>query len=322
MAVDLIPPLVGLALVGALCAIISLGLSNGALLPLRKGFSGYWGDISSSVDWCEENYMHSHYVAETWNTVTSFIIAVAGLVAAHSARACGAEFRYELLGYLLCIVGLGSIAFHAALQHWMQMLDEVPMLWAAVAACYCIINSKNPQYGGSKGIWLPIALIAWTALITCVTCFTHGTLQVGAHTEQPTVINYACRYATACALASMAVVSWIASSVVAWHCIRCTASNRHEHESAIILQLVCESVCVPSLLRQCRASVNIRQFQVRTLVSNYISSLHALLDCECTHYILSAVTIPYSRRYYLLPCGAITAVYYTTVNSTSTACAC
>eukprot|EP00953_Heterococcus_sp_UTEX-ZZ885_P040268 20595-Heterococcus_DN1.PRE.1 len=120
MAVDLIPPLVGLALVGALCAIISLGLSNGALLPLRKGFSGYWGDISSSVDWCEENYMHSHYVAETWNTVTSFIIAVAGLVAAHSARACGAEFRYELLGYLLCIVGLGSIAFHAALQHWMQ----------------------------------------------------------------------------------------------------------------------------------------------------------------------------------------------------------
>jgi hypothetical protein len=51
MAVDLIPPLVGIALVGALFAIISLGLSNGALLPLRKGFSGHWGDISSSVDW-------------------------------------------------------------------------------------------------------------------------------------------------------------------------------------------------------------------------------------------------------------------------------
>jgi Ceramidase len=148
--------------------------------------------------------------------VTSFIIAVAGLVAAHSARACSAEFRYELLGYLLCIVGLGSIAFHAALQHWMQvcrrksmpymllsvavvlimsccviaisrypclqLTDELPMLWAAVAACYCIINSKNPEYGGSKGLWLPIALIAWTALITCVTSFMHGTLQVSYDT--------------------------------------------------------------------------------------------------------------------------------------------
>jgi hypothetical protein len=51
MAVDLVPPLVGLALVGALAAIISLGLSRGALLPLRTGFAGYWGDVSSSVDW-------------------------------------------------------------------------------------------------------------------------------------------------------------------------------------------------------------------------------------------------------------------------------
>jgi Ceramidase len=84
---------------------------------------------------CEENYMHSHYVAETWNTVTSFIIAVAGLVAAHSARACGAEFRYELLGYLLCIVGLGSIAFHAALQHWMQVCMKLD---AACMHCFAV----------------------------------------------------------------------------------------------------------------------------------------------------------------------------------------
>ncbi|KAI8393790.1 uncharacterized protein BYT42DRAFT_18851 [Radiomyces spectabilis] len=31
---------------------------------------GYWGPITSSVDWCEKNYTHWYYVAEWWNTLS------------------------------------------------------------------------------------------------------------------------------------------------------------------------------------------------------------------------------------------------------------
>ncbi len=32
---------------------------------------GFWGPRTASVDWCEPNYVWSHYVAEWWNTITS-----------------------------------------------------------------------------------------------------------------------------------------------------------------------------------------------------------------------------------------------------------
>ena len=31
----------------------------------------YWGPSTSSVDWCEQNYAHTRYVAEMWNTLSS-----------------------------------------------------------------------------------------------------------------------------------------------------------------------------------------------------------------------------------------------------------
>ncbi|RUS17275.1 hypothetical protein BC937DRAFT_90170, partial [Endogone sp. FLAS-F59071] len=32
--------------------------------------SGYWGKVTSSVDWCEINYEFSYYIAEFWNTIS------------------------------------------------------------------------------------------------------------------------------------------------------------------------------------------------------------------------------------------------------------
>jgi Ceramidase len=65
--------------------------------------------------------MHSGYVAETHNTITSGIIALIGAAGAAAARRVQAEGRHVLLGVLLCIIGLGSIAFHGALRKWMQV---------------------------------------------------------------------------------------------------------------------------------------------------------------------------------------------------------
>jgi dihydroceramidase len=76
-------------------------------------------------------------VAEFWNTLSSVPIALCGLsgVLLCRAQCLGPEQMacYAALG----VIGIGSFAFHATLMRTGQVLDEVPMLWAAVALLYC-----------------------------------------------------------------------------------------------------------------------------------------------------------------------------------------
>ena len=68
---------------------------------------GYWGPVTSSVDWCEENYTWNFYIAEWWNTWTSFFIAIAGFlgIVLHFGNL---EKRFYLTFFLVAIVGLGN----------------------------------------------------------------------------------------------------------------------------------------------------------------------------------------------------------------------
>ncbi|GFO35894.1 alkaline ceramidase 3 [Plakobranchus ocellatus] len=35
---------------------------------------GYWGKQTATLDWCEDNYAVSYYVAEFWNTVSNALM--------------------------------------------------------------------------------------------------------------------------------------------------------------------------------------------------------------------------------------------------------
>jgi len=37
---------------------------------------GWWGHPTASIDWCEENYVVSYYIAEFWNTISNLAMIV------------------------------------------------------------------------------------------------------------------------------------------------------------------------------------------------------------------------------------------------------
>jgi dihydroceramidase len=136
---------------------------------------GFWGPPTSTVDWCEANYAHSHYVAELFNTLSSFAIIAAGAIGLWLHRRL-LEPRFLLCLASVALVGAGSIAFHATLRFELQMLDELPMLYSAVIMVYILLENRG--LGRRRfGIWFPFALAAHAALVTALTALSRGPLQ-------------------------------------------------------------------------------------------------------------------------------------------------
>mmetsp|Transcript_57440 Transcript_57440/g.130148 ORF Transcript_57440/g.130148 Transcript_57440/m.130148 type:complete len:214 (-) Transcript_57440:531-1172(-) len=96
----------------------------------------FWGPVTSSVDFCEENYALSRYVAEPANALSSLIIVAQGLVGVLFANARRGEVAigvrsawgnrlFATMYLLLAVIGLGSVALHTTLSQLGQAADEV-----------------------------------------------------------------------------------------------------------------------------------------------------------------------------------------------------
>lgn len=88
-------------------------------------------NITSSIDWCEDNFVYISYIAELYNALSSFSMVIAGLLLMdHSVNI------FYIMYVLLIIVGIGSVLFHSMLTNFTQALDEVPMIWTAISMIY------------------------------------------------------------------------------------------------------------------------------------------------------------------------------------------
>ncbi|GBC08095.1 hypothetical protein RclHR1_00790045 [Rhizophagus clarus] len=131
---------------------------------------GFW-PLTSSVDWCEDNYAYSHFIAEFWNSISSVAMIIFGEAGARM-NSCN-SFRFRLAFRLISVVGIGSLLFHGTLTSQMQALDEVPMVWSALTLLHSLIESVF----GKKGTWLPILLVLHAILCTASITIPTGALQ-------------------------------------------------------------------------------------------------------------------------------------------------
>ncbi|QLG74938.1 hypothetical protein HG535_0H02650 [Zygotorulaspora mrakii] len=140
--------------------------------------TGYWGEVTSTIDWCEENYVVSKYIAEWSNTITNGTFVITALYSTYCAWRNRLELRFLWIGVGFALVGVGSWLFHMTLQYHYQLLDEMPMIYATCIPTWSILcetkdtltgkgqsSPLNRQISIAIAITTIVSLLSWIYLV-------------------------------------------------------------------------------------------------------------------------------------------------------------
>lgn len=84
---------------------------------------------SSDIDWCEDNYTHSPYIVEFYNTISNIPFILFYAIGLRSFRYMSCQdYDYFLYGCLF-FTGISSFYFHATLSLYSQLLDEFSIIF-------------------------------------------------------------------------------------------------------------------------------------------------------------------------------------------------
>ncbi|EMF16865.1 alkaline dihydroceramidase Ydc1 [Sphaerulina musiva SO2202] len=128
---------------------------------------GYWAPITSTLDWCEENYYATQYSAEIVNTLTNLLFVYLAFRGARNCIQHGHDqiFLVTFIGYFL--VGSGSFAFHSTLKYPWQLVDELSMIYTTCLMCWATFSHKRQR-------WVQIAIgLGVAALAIFITLYYH-----------------------------------------------------------------------------------------------------------------------------------------------------
>ena len=144
---------------------------------------GYWGVATATTDFCEPNYVRTHFIAEALNATSSLPIALLGIAGMWHCVKEELGMEQMLCYALIFVIGVGSVGFHATLLRGWQVLDELPMLWVIVSFWYALGCSYHHRTGTRFPLAARGALLCYACASTCV-YFVYGFL--------PFIISYAC----------------------------------------------------------------------------------------------------------------------------------
>ncbi|KAK7193831.1 Alkaline ceramidase 3 [Paraphaeosphaeria sporulosa] len=128
--------------------------------------AGRWSPVTSTLNWCEEDYYATIYSAEIINTLTNIWFMYLSAKGIHNCLTNGHDttFLVSYIGYLL--VGTGSFLFHSTLKCMynhhstlsadepdftisdpMQLVDELSMIYTTCLMCYVTFSfGKTSTY--------------------------------------------------------------------------------------------------------------------------------------------------------------------------------
>jgi len=132
---------------------------------------GFWEPHSSSIDFCETNYLLNDFVVEPHNVWSSFVgITLPGLIGfwqSWGAPGPLGERRVQASHLILALTGIGSMGLHGTLHWFFQSSDELPMIYLLLANLYAIAELDAPP-GKPNYPWLEKAMIGVLLVNTAV----------------------------------------------------------------------------------------------------------------------------------------------------------
>eukprot|EP00927_Polykrikos_kofoidii_P080167 TRINITY_DN77058_c0_g1_i1.p1 TRINITY_DN77058_c0_g1~~TRINITY_DN77058_c0_g1_i1.p1 ORF type:complete len:290 (-),score=15.99 TRINITY_DN77058_c0_g1_i1:78-947(-) len=125
----------------------------------------FWGPSTSHVDWCEQNYARSLYIAEFWNTLSSIPLVAACVYGLWKCHKYGIEWRFRACYIGMGVVGLGSVAFHGTMTHVGQASDEIAMIYASLIFLHAVLEIEQSERSWSA-MKAPIVETVYAVLFT------------------------------------------------------------------------------------------------------------------------------------------------------------
>ena len=128
---------------------------------------GYWEPHTSSIDFCESNYLHSNLIVEPHNVWSSLfglsLFGILGILYGNPTN----EWRTTFIYSILLVIGIGSSCLHASLHWFWQSFDELPMIYLVICALYCILEVDSPK-GQTKYPYLATYLVVLSFIATII----------------------------------------------------------------------------------------------------------------------------------------------------------
>ncbi|KAF7131249.1 hypothetical protein CNMCM5793_004378 [Aspergillus hiratsukae] len=134
-------------------------------IPYPPSKAGYWSPVTSTLNWCEEDYYATIYSAEIVNSLTNLLFMWLGFKGIRSCRRYGHDTIFQVAFYGYLVVGAGSFLFHSTLK--CKSIDELSMIYTTCLMCYASFSYQRPL-----GFRIVLA-VALTSLAVFITLYYH-----------------------------------------------------------------------------------------------------------------------------------------------------
>eukprot|EP01083_Nonionella_stella_P013586 38228_1 len=133
----------------------------------------FWGERTSVYDWCESNYQHFPFIAETWNSLTGFAYVILGLFNyfyyRHKCKDIDLYILHPWGGIMQTSVGIGTVLFHATLKYEFELYDELSIMNSLFLAVVLLLQRNATKTNFRFGLWsIPGLIFVWAALVTLI----------------------------------------------------------------------------------------------------------------------------------------------------------
>jgi len=122
--------------------------------------SPFWGPQTSNLNFCEEDYSITRYIAEFINTLTNLTYLIYGIYGLYNLRSKPNAAARSIPYWGLIGVGVCSAAYHMTLKYHTQMSDELSMHMATTPLVHRVMTfGKSERYTRTTGIILSVIFV-------------------------------------------------------------------------------------------------------------------------------------------------------------------